>query len=109
MSILLRGMEMPENCSCCGMETGAGFCSAMPDNFCGYTDDRKRPVWCPLAEIKTPHGGLIDKDVLIDIFADRLAKVSVRYGIDSEVAGAVAGAMKLLDLQPTVVEAEGEE
>lgn len=63
MSVLVKNMEMPENCGECRMDTEIGFCSAMPDNFCGYTDDRKRPDWCPLVELK-PHGALIDRDAL---------------------------------------------
>lgn len=44
----------------------------------------------------------IDADALIDIFEDRLAKVSARYGVNSAVAGAVAGAMGLIEAQPTI-------
>ena len=43
-------MPMPEKCSECRFETECGYCKAMPDNFCGNTDDRKRPEWCPLKE-----------------------------------------------------------
>lgn len=45
---------------------------------------------------------LIDADALLDILADRLIKVSERYGVDSGVAGAVAGAMRLVEVQPTI-------
>lgn len=44
----------------------------------------------------------IDADVLMDILADRLIRVSERYGFDSAVSGAVAGAMRLVDAQPTI-------
>lgn len=77
----------------------------------GYIDDadiHSFPYDCPLVEIPPKHGRLIDADALMDIFADRLVKVSVRYGIDSAVAGAVCGAMKLLDVQPAVIDTEGE-
>lgn len=43
-------MQMPEGCSECRFETERGFCKAMPDNFCGYTNDKGRPEWCPLKE-----------------------------------------------------------
>ena len=43
-------MEKPEKCSECRFETEHEFCKAMPDNFCGNTDDNKRPEWCPLKE-----------------------------------------------------------
>ena len=41
-------MPMPDGCSECRFETKRGFCKAMPDNFCGYTNDEGRPEWCPL-------------------------------------------------------------
>lgn len=43
-------IDMPDNCDECRFNTEYGFCKAMPDNFCGNTDDRKRPEWCPLKE-----------------------------------------------------------
>lgn len=45
-------MKMPENCSECRFETECGFCKAEPENFCGFTDDNKRPEWCPLKEVE---------------------------------------------------------
>lgn len=78
-----------------------------------YTDEHcveigTRANNCPLVEMPEPHGRLIDADALMNIFADRIVKVSERYGIYSAVAGAASGAMKLLDAQPTVIEEEGE-
>ena len=43
-------IDMPNNCDECRFTTEYGYCKAMPDNFCGNTDDRKRPEWCPLKE-----------------------------------------------------------
>lgn len=43
-------MPMPDSCYECRFETARGFCKAMPDNFCGYTNDEGRPEWCPLKE-----------------------------------------------------------
>lgn len=52
MSVLVKGMKMPENCLECRMTTDTGFCSAMPKEFCGYADDElNRPKWCPLVEL----------------------------------------------------------
>ena len=109
MSVLIKGMKMPRNCLECGIkEWEEGFNEyECPFNeiLClsiGKQDD------CPLVELPEKHGRLIDGDALTDIFADRLVKVSERYGIDSAVAGAVSGAMKLLYVQPTVIEAESE-
>ena len=51
MSIMIKGMKMPDSCYDCRMRTDSDFCSAMPKEFCGYTDDIKRPDWCPLIEV----------------------------------------------------------
>ena len=48
--MIMIDIEMPDNCDECRFNTEYGFCKAMPDNFCGNTDDRKRPEWCPLKE-----------------------------------------------------------
>ena len=113
MGIYIKGRKyMPENCAMCplchrnfdGNETRLA-CYALK-KWCDENIDRLSD--CPLVEVPEPHGRLIDADALMNIFADRLVKVSERYGINSAVAGAVSGAMKLLDLQPTVIEAEGE-
>ena len=47
---------------------------------------------------------LIDADALMDIFADRLALLSERFGKYSAPCGAVAGAMTLIERQPTIEE-----
>ena len=65
MSVIVKNMEMPENCDVCRMRTDACFCSAMPKEFCGYADEQKRPDWCPLVELPEKHGDLIDRDVLL--------------------------------------------
>ena len=115
MNVLIRGMKMPSECRKCfmmdyGTMTGETYCEVngktLAENYRPIEFDG-RPDWCPLVELPEKHGRLIDADALMNIFADRLTKVSVRYGIDSAVAGAISGAMKLLDVQPTVIEAEG--
>lgn len=69
MSIMIKDMEMPDSCYGCRMRTDSDFCSAMPKEFCGYTDDIKRPGWCPLIELPS-HGRLIDADKLMKKIKD---------------------------------------
>ena len=45
---------------------------------------------------------LIDADVLIEIFEDRLEKIRNRYGDYSGEAGTCAGALHLIRVQPTI-------
>ena len=48
--MIMIDIDMPDNCDECRFNTEYDFCKAMPDNFCGYTDNRERPEWCPLKE-----------------------------------------------------------
>lgn len=55
-------MDMPENCAECRFEVSDyGYCSAMPEEFCGYTKDKGRACWCPLHPIETFGDGVCTK------------------------------------------------
>ena len=64
MSIIIKGLEMPESCATCTLqqETKCGvnykWLLKHPDYY-----NARRPD-CPLVEIPTPHGRLIDFDAL---------------------------------------------
>lgn len=60
------GMEMPTKCSECRMRTDYDYCSAMPKNYCGNTEDEGRPDWCPLHEVPDNGGWISVKDRLPD-------------------------------------------
>lgn len=67
MSLLIKGMNMPTSCGDCR------FCGGIADTDCGpcawcdidgkarFADTRQD---CPLIEVPTPHGRLIDADAL---------------------------------------------
>lgn len=99
MSVIVKGMEKPNSCYDCRMRTDSYFCSAMPKEFCGYTNDIKRPDWCPLIELP-PHGKLIDADRLL---TDRMK--SKYYHLPN---GDIA--IPIIDIEhaPTVLEQEEE-
>ena len=70
MSVIVKGMEMPLNCAMCERWS---ICECLKE----YKDyesilyavddgDLVRAVECPLIEIPTPHGRLIDADELIN-------------------------------------------
>lgn len=72
MSLIINGMDMPKSCEDCV------FCQVVPNSldvyFC-YADKNNRhvrrgynekPSFCPLAEISTPHGDLIDRGDVLD-------------------------------------------
>ena len=65
MSILIRGREFPENCfecPCVILDDRVCQVSMMFEDISHYTNER--PDWCPLVEVPTPHGRLIDADAL---------------------------------------------
>ena len=75
MSILIKGMEMPALCQECDLYI-EGACYAK-----GYRDyrsimDMSKPDDCPLIEVPTPHGRLIDADAIqdynVETFGQRL-------------------------------------
>ena len=72
MSILIKGMEMPENCIDCFAET-YNECMATGK----MVNSIGRPDWCPLVEVPK-HGRLIDADKLTelcDIMADKCGEI----------------------------------
>ena len=108
MSVLLN-IAMPKTCEVCPCNDDNWRCGATKEYF-DYDDMcERRRADCPLIEIKTPHGDLVDRNGLMDIYADRLTAVAERYSPDSSECGILSGAMKLLAIQPTVIEAEGTE
>ena len=91
MSVLIKGMEMPALCQECDLYID-GACYAK-----GYRDyqsimDMSKPDDCPLTEIPTPHGRLIDADAIQD------------YNVET-----FGQRLLIIDTAPTVIEAERSE
>ena len=60
----MKGMEMPKNCIDCPLTKPyrcriAGIFFTSEDESWIY---KQRPNWCPLTEVKAPHGRLIDRN-----------------------------------------------
>ena len=62
MSVLIKGMEMPKSCAECRFNCDM-FMSGHLNGFKEGAYDRH--CACPLVEVQTPHGRLIDADKLI--------------------------------------------
>lgn len=93
MSIILKGIDMPKNCGECEFVynlVGGSYewweCAILHDDINQF-DTRRTD--CPLVEIPTPHGRLIDRD---DIYIGR-------WDIDTDLAEQIQNA-------PTILEAE---
>lgn len=97
MSILVKGIEKPKDCGVCPFKL-----DGWPDEWemhckllgrqVGYFDKKsKMPKDCPIVEVPTPHGRLIDADAF-----DRHMKQTPRY----------FSMCCDLEEQPTIIEAE---
>lgn len=87
MSVLVKGMKMPENCKeCMSSDLRTTIkCTEWTEISAGRRENER--AWsCPLVELPEKHGDLIDRDAL------------PRDVMDFDVWNA-----------PTVIEAEGEE
>ena len=105
MSTVIKGLSMPKNCllcpCCVGEGIGAGrqhYCQAIDDEPC--VSETYRPKNCPLIEIPTPHGRLID--------ADELKKNMRNYypSIDHLCCSQHVVTKRDIDCAPTIIEAE---
>lgn len=71
MSILIKGMEMPKSCDDCKMRSlgfGKMFCPITSEDVTNQEYAKNRHENCPLIEVPTPHGRLIDADELSKVF-----------------------------------------
>ena len=114
MSVIVRGMSMPSECEYCG------FCRYYPENgnvWCNANNrilklawkepnwthlDIKRPDWCPLVEIKTPHGKLVE-------FIDVTTTFDEDSGTEQVNLGDAFSAYFRMRESNAVIEAEGED
>lgn len=109
MSVLIKGMKMPENCTICR------FCAPEADlgdgEMCMATGrfmppcSTERLEECPLAEVPTPHGPLIDKDALLG----HMKKTHDKWKIKGHYTPTTDDEIMTMNM-PTIIEAEeGEE
>ena len=99
MSVIVRGMGMPQKCGQCNLYHAEHpmHCMVVEGHrTVGAPYGMPRPDWCPLVEIPTPHGRLGDLDKL------NIHDVSPVDGFC--VMGVTEEDIELAD---TVIEAEG--
>lgn len=109
MSVLIKDMEMPKACWECQLKVYLFqqlWC--VPSNkVIDRGDNTKREPDCPLIEIPTPHGNLIDSDALLsdDEIVQILTGNPQRTGkLIKEFAEMF---VNKVNRQPTIIEAEG--
>ena len=118
MSVLVKGMEMPEKCDYCPFydDSAYGDCTITHK----MVDYATKPDDCPLISIP-PHGDLIDRDELLSQYGGPIwtAKTDYAEGLRDVVAD-IKNAPTIIEAEPcndlakpnndpTVIEAEGRE
>ena len=105
MDILIKGMDMP--CMCClcpchdwDMETNRYYCQALKDEP-RIIDENTRRNDCPLVEVPTPHGRLIDADKVLSEIRE-IVKADTERG---KITFAV-DIFRPINNAPTVIDAE---
>ena len=99
MSVLVKGMKMPDSCAVCRFAGKGGY--HMERVVCMFTGKNEDAVKvdrlsdCPLVALPDKHGRLVD--------ADELNFSSMLDSIDQDIAE------ETVMYAPTIVEAEGEE
>ena len=104
MSVIVRGMKMPTNCSDCPLNYDQMMCIVTGTRWwsdtmvlMNFDSDKERLHDCPLVELP-PHGRLGDLDELKTAFPR----------CDNSMDIKIASVRATINHAPTVIEAEGE-
>ena len=118
MSVIVKGMKMPENCDVCKFSDWSNLHQTSACKLCEYEpgfDDfskdymERRSSICPLVELPEKHGGLIDGNAFreeLDNHYPFTKEEQSRHGMADIAKGEL---LYVLNKMPIVIEAEGEE
>ena len=104
MSVVIKGMDIPQSCYMCDMIELSGAISCPHANN-PRNSERGRALDCPLIEIPD-HGDLIDRDALMARYAE---EVSPSNHSDFMRPPRWNDAVQLTELAPVVIPAERSE
>jgi len=102
MTVIVKGMKMPEKCGLCDLfhvESPMHCTVVKGHKTVGAPYGMPRPEWCPLVALPDKHGRLIDERVAYD----KIAEQEGGYYMDMD------GVDMGLQETPTIIEAEGDE
>ena len=107
MSLIIKGVDMPSKCRFCPCCADNGLIGMQREYFCSAVDsaleidnlDQKLSA-CPLAEIPTPHGRLLDDFKLLRALINAFPNQSMNFYDTLE---------RVIDEAPTIIEAEASE
>lgn len=101
MSILIKGMDMPNVCGQCKIA------EAIQCDGWKYVRSIKLDRWrhCPLVEVQTPHGDLIDRDVVRRKY-QKMATDAYTVNIKAKMETVINACIDQLEYAETVIESE---
>ena len=119
MSVLVKGMDMPESCRKCSLKMNCDACEGFsvqclplhrPIGFFDELPDDRRRDDCPLVCVP-PHGRLIDESVIDLAKYEKAAHDALHNGKGSILydSGVLAGARAITRLvrnAPTIIQAD---
>jgi len=103
MSLIIKGMDMPKSCYDCDLFSGEGFlCPLVIETTNDWSREfmYKRVDECPLVEIPTPHGRLIDADANVGSYVETWTCTCSEFGTQRVMA------VDDLKNLPVIIEAE---
>lgn len=107
MSVIIKGMKMPEKCENCPCYDYIDYVCRADDCFAPFDveNPEERSEHCPLVEIATPHGRLIDADALLRVIEENSYRLR---GVTNSTENGMflTGIRQAIDESPTIIEAE---
>ena len=112
MGVYINGMELPKSCDECRIMIFEDT-NCVPELFCGCPIVFKahpqgvghRPDYCPLVEVPTPHGRLIDADAILG----KINAIISAHPDEADLYEQDAVIVRdWLRSEPTIIESEGE-
>lgn len=101
MSVIVKGMEMPNKCCECNIRYEM-FCPLLHR----FIADEGRRHNCPLGDVPTPHSKLIDADEFKKVLSSFNRMNVEKEGYGNTALGGIKLALYKLKHAPTIVEAE---
>ena len=108
MSILVKGIEKPKDCGVCPFKLDGWpdewemHCKLLGRQVGYFYKKSKVPKDCPIVDVPTPHGRLIDADMLESLIYERISDLN--YKADA------FDILRIVQNMQTIIEAEeGEE
>ena len=112
MSVYIKGMEMPEDCTECWFKKNTWHQHLSDCNICPFTGDAtpytRRKENCPLVSVPD-HGRLIDGNALVEWICGKDYMTKVHTASKEELRVAMTNIPIMINNAPTIIPATAKE